>query len=423
MTAETPSRLVASRRGFLAGATGLAGAAGAALASPARASEGKHGVLPFFGPHQQGIATPAQPHTYFAAFDVTAETRGDLAGLLRTWTDAGARLTQGLALGQAAEDPAAPGADTGDALGLPASRLTLTFGLGQTLFTKDGADRFGLARRRPEAFVDLPRFVGDQLIPERTGGDLCVQACADDPQVAFHAVRQLARLADGVAKLRWVQSGFVSGAAGHETPRNLMGFKDGTMNPRPGDSETMDRHVWVGAEGGAWMRGGTYMVVRPTRIALEHWDRMKITFQEQTVGRRKVSGAPIGARGEFDPLPLDANDADGNPVIAENAHVRLAAPETNDGAQILRRAYSYDNGVSFIAERWPPWRQGMEMDVGLLFICHQRDPRAGFIRIFERMAKFDMLNQFVTPIGGGMFACPGGVTKGRYLAQDLIETA
>ena len=81
------------------------------------------------------------------------------------------------------------------------------------------------------------------------------------------------------------------------------------------------------------MKGGTYMVVRPIRIALEHWDRMTLAFQEQTVGRRKASGAPIGQAGEFDTLKLDVNDPNDNPVIAENAHVRLAAPETNGGAQ------------------------------------------------------------------------------------------
>jgi deferrochelatase/peroxidase EfeB len=422
----------ASRRRFLIGAAGVAGAAGAAGAATPRdhaalgdtaREHGRRGArLPFYGAHQQGVATPAQSHTYFAAFEVTAETREDLANLMRAWTAAAVLLTQGAPLdGGTQADPAEPAADTGEALDLSPSRLTLTFGFGPTLFTRGGLDRFGLTARRPEAFVDLPRFVGDQLIEARTGGDLCVQACADDPQAAFHAVRQLGRIADGRAKIRWVQAGFVSGADGGASPRNLMGFKDGSLNADVRDAAVMDRHVWVGEEGGAWMRGGTYMVARPTRIALEHWDRMKLAFQEQTVGRQKRSGAPIGAQHERDPLPLSANDADGNPVIAENAHVRLAAPETNDGAQILRRSYSYDNGVSFVAERWPPWRQGMELDVGLLFICHQRDPRAGFIRIFERMSKFDMMNQFVTPIGGGLFACPGGVAPGRYLAQDLFE--
>jgi len=410
-------KLVASRRGFLVGAAGLAGAA--AAVRPAAAGVTAANTLAFHGPHQAGVTTPQQAHVNFATFDITAEKREDVAALMRAWTEAGAALTAGAMLAGPPDDPASPPTDTGETRDLSASRLTLTFGFGPGLFAKDGVDRFDLSARRPPAFVDLPKFVGDQLVEARTGGDLCVQACADDPQVTFHAVRQLARLADGVAKLRWAQAGFLSrGGDPKATPRNLMGFKDGTINVAAAD---MDKFVWVGDEGGRWMRGGTYLVARPARIALEHWDRMKLAFQEQTMGRRKADGAPIGAKDEFTPLDLDANDTDGNPLIAENSHVRLAAPQTNDGAQILRRSYSYDNGLSFVAERWPPWRQGMELDSGLLFICYQRDPRTGFIKLFDRMSKFDMLNQFVTHIGGGLFACPGGVPKGRYLAQALFE--
>ena len=296
-----------------------------------------------------------------------------------------------------------------------------TFGFGPGLFSQNGVDRFGLGVHRPAALIDLPRFTGDQLVEARTGGDLCVQACADDPQVAFHAVRQLTRLADGVAKLRWVQSGFLAGYGTKETPRNLMGFKDGTINVPITDHRSLDEYVWVGDEGGAWMRGGSYMVARPIRIALEHWDRMRLGFQEQTIGRRKQSGAALGGEHEFDGLKLDAADKDGNPLIPENAHARLAAPDSNNGAQILRRSYSYDNGVSFVAERWPPWRQGMEFDAGLLFICYQRDPRTGFVKIFDRMSKFDMMNQFVTHVGGGLFAVPPGAAKGEYVGQRLLE--
>jgi deferrochelatase/peroxidase EfeB len=378
-------------------------------------------LLPFYGAHQNGIATPIQAHTYFAALDVVADKREDVAGLMRIWTDAASKLTLGQPVGPLDQDPTAPPVDSGEVRDLPPSRLTLTFGVGPTLFTKDGVDRYGLGKRRPAAFIDMPRFVGDQLVPARTGGDLCIQASGDDPQATFHAVRQLIRLADGVAKVRWVQNGFVPGYDPKVTPRNLMGFKDGTINVLVTDPVAMDRHVWVGEEGGDWMRGGTYMVARPIRIALEHWDRMKLAFQEQTIGRQKASGAPIGGVDEFTPLNLDANDKDGNPLIAENAHVRLAAPESNDGAQILRRSYSYDNVVNFVAERWPPWRQGMEFDAGLLFICYQRDPAKGFVKIFDKMSKFDMMNQFVTHVGGGLFACPGGVEKGRYLAQSLFE--
>jgi deferrochelatase/peroxidase EfeB len=315
------------------------------------------------------------------------------------------------------------GADSGEALGLPSARLTVTFGFGAGLFIRDGKDRYGLAARRPDALVDMPKFVGDQLAEARTGGDLSVQACADDPQVAFHAVRQLARLADDVAQVRWVQTGFIPSYGTNETPRNLMGFRDGTNNPSTADPKAMEEFVWVGEESPDWMRGGSYVVVRRIRIALEHWDRMKVAFQEQTVGRHKYSGAPLGKKNEFEPLDLDAADTDGNPVTPENAHVRLAAAASNDAAQILRRPYSYNDGVNFTAERWPPWRQAMEYDAGLFFVAYQRDPRTGFIKIFDRMSKFDMMNQFVTHVGGGLFACPRGLAEGEFIGQSLFERA
>src|SRR5208282_5340117 len=122
-----------------------------------------------------------------------------------------------------------------------------------------------------------------------------VQACAENPQVAFHAIRQLSRLAYDVATIRWVQAGFVSDYGPGKTPRNLMGFKDGTGNPPADDPHEMDAVVWAGDEAPAWMRGGSYLVIRRARMALEHWDRMKVSFQEQTFGRKKLSGAPLGA--------------------------------------------------------------------------------------------------------------------------------
>jgi deferrochelatase/peroxidase EfeB len=397
---------------------GLAGPS-AVLASSDTPASGRD-TVPFFGAHQAGILTDQQRHTYMAAFDVTATKRADLIALLKTWTDAAARLTTGAPVQPAAGgyDDSPPLFDSGETVGLAPARLTLTFGLGPDLFLKDGADRFGLAAQKPDALATLPRFVGDKLIDARTGGDLSVQACADDPQVAFHAIRQLARLGSGAAQIRWVQSGFLSPPDRAGTPRNLMGFKDGTQTVT--DPATF---VWAGNEAPAWLRGGSYLVVRRIRIVLEHWDQMKLAFQEQTIGRQKTSGAPIGKQHEFDALPLDANDKDGNPVIAENAHVRLANASTNNGAQILRRGYSYNDGVDFTTERWPPWRQGMEYDAGLLFVSYQRDPRTSFIPMFDKMAKFDMLNQFVTHTGGGLFACPGGTANGTYLAQRLFETA
>jgi len=377
---------------------------------------------PFFGLHQAGVATAQQANVYFAAFDLIAENRDDVIALLRAWTAASARLAQGQSAESLTDDPTAPELDSFEATGLPNERLTLTFGFGPTLFSKDGKDRYGLAKHRPDALADLPRFNGDQLVPERTGGDLCIQACADNPQVAFHAVRQLSRIAYGTANIRWAQSGFLAAQKDQSTPRNLMGFRDGTMNVPIHEASAMNQFIWAGDEGG-WMQHGTYMVARPIRIALAHWDRMKLSFQQQVMGREKHSGAPLGQQHENDPLALDKNDASGSPIIPENAHARLGAPENNEGAQMLRRSYSYDNGLSYIAERWPPWHQGMAFDAGLMFISYQRDPRTGFVKVFDKMSKFDMMNQFVTHIGGGLFACPPGAKAGGFIGQTLFDLA
>lgn len=453
-----------SRRGFLGASGGMlaaplfpgVGRAGVADANarPSARTDPEDAAVPFFGKHQAGIATPQQTHLVFASFDVTAENQSALVGLLRDWTEAAARLTAGNLAEPPSAAPCDPPSDSGDVLNLGPGRLTLTFGFGPGLFEKNGKDRYGLAAKRPAALVDLPRFNGDQLIPAYTGGDLCVQACANDSATAFHAIRQLARMAapndaasgyggkkagttaaynakPGAATLRWLQAGFLPGYPSTDTPRNLFGFKDGTQNPgRPFPAErsngrtigngSLEDAVWVGDEGPDWIRGGSYLVVRRIRMALQHWDNTALSFQEQVFGRKKTTGGPLSGGDEFAPLDLSATDTDGNPVIADNAHVRLGSAMANDGARILRRAYSYNDGLKMIAERWPPWRQGLEYDAGLIFIAFQRDPRTGFIKIFDKMSKFDMLNQFTTHIGSGIFACPSGVAHGEFIGTGLF---
>jgi deferrochelatase/peroxidase EfeB len=413
----------ATRRGFLGATAGLAATAtSSGLGGAARALEpAAPSVEPFFGAHQSGILTPQQTHTYFCAFDLKAGKREDVAKLLREWTKAAAALSKGQPVdiphvGQYGDEP-----DPADALGLPAARLTLTFGFGASLFVKDGRDRYGLRAQRPAAFVDLPNFYRDRMEPARTGGDLSVQACADNQQVAFHAIRQLSRIAYGVAEIRWAQAGFISDYGQGKTPRNLLGFKDGTGNPPIDDPRMMDAVVWVGEEGPPWMRGGSYLVARRARMALESWDRTKVSAQEKIVGRKKLSGAPLGADNEFDPIDLSSKNLRGEPAIPENSHVRLGHEAAMEGARVLRRAYSYNDGAKNILEPWPPFRREMEFDAGLIFICYQRDPRSGFIKIFEKMSRSDLLNQFVSHTGGGHFACPGGVDKDSYVGERLFE--
>jgi hypothetical protein len=110
--------------------------------------------------------------------------------------------------------------------------------VGPSLFGSGGADRFGLAHLRPAELQPLPSFQGEDLDSESSGGDLCVQACADDPQVAFHAIHVLSRIASSAAALRYTQQGFgrtSSTSRSQGTPRNQDGTDD--IRARPGVRE------------------------------------------------------------------------------------------------------------------------------------------------------------------------------------------
>ena len=403
-----------SRRQLLAGSglavAGAVAAVGLDTADAAVVGAAPVAALPFHGAHQGGIATPEQARMVFAAFDVTAADRAGLAALLATWSTAAERMTQGNAVG-GAPGPFAPPPDTGEALDLPPARLTITVGYGPTLFDQ----RFGLASRRPAALVELPSIAGDQLDPARSGGDLCIQACADDPQVAFHAVHNLARLALGSATLRYLQVGFgrtASGGAGSTTPRNLLGFRDGTDNLVTTDADAMRTFVWVGPDSDqSWMAGGTYLVTRRIRIHLEAWDRSTLSDQERTIGRVKATGAPLGSVHEHDPVELQKLDSFGEPVIPDNAHIRVAAPSTNGGAALLRRGYSFVDGVDPTTG---------ELDAGLFFICFQKDPARQFVPIQQRLAGQDALATYLVHTGSGVFACPPGTAPGSPWGHGLL---
>jgi deferrochelatase/peroxidase EfeB len=405
-----------TRRRFLgaagAGAAGIGlGAGGYLLGQETADASGKGtGSVAFYGAHQAGIETPAQDRLHFAAFDLLSEDPAELRELLREWTVAAAEMAAGEMVGDVNDVPPAPPDDTGETVGLLPSSLTVTFGFGPGLFEKPG---LGLAGRRPAVLKPLPPLPGDELNPGESGGDICVQACSDDPQVAFHAVRNLARIGRGTVAMRWSQLGFgrtSTTSRSQDTPRNLMGMKDGTANIKAEDTAAMNRFVWVGGEGPDWMRGGSYMVTRRIRMLLEVWDRASLEDQEQTIGRHKYSGAPLGGSDEFEPLPLDA-EKNGRPVIPADSHVRLAAASENDGARILRRGYSFTDGVD---------ESLGELEAGLFFICFQRDPARQFVPIQQRLGSTDALNEYIKHVGSALFAIPPGARPGGYVGEELL---
>jgi deferrochelatase/peroxidase EfeB len=408
-----------SRRGLLglagAGVVGAGvgiGADRAVMASAATGDPAAAASYPFYGAHQSGITTAAQNRLHFASYDVSGSSRAELIGLLTDWTSAAARMTAGRAVGEGAtEGPYdAPPDDTGEALDLPTSGLTITFGFGPSLFD----DRFGLSSRRPAALVDLPHFSGDALEESLVGGDLCIQACSDDPQVAVHAIRNLSRIAFGRASIRWSQLGFgrtSSTTRAQVTPRNLFGFKDGTANVRAEDGAIVDDHIWVPAGDGAdWMTGGSYLVSRKIRMTIETWDRATLREQERVVGRTKGQGAPRSGGTEFTEPDFSA-EHDGEPAIDAHSHVRLAHPKQNDGAVLLRRGYNFVDGNDDLGR----------LDAGLFFIAFQRDPRTQFIPIQLKLAGNDAMNEYLRHVGSGIFAVPPGAREGSFVGAALFS--
>ncbi len=374
---------------------------------------------PFHGDHQAGIVTPAQDRLHFAAFDVTTDSREELVGLLKAWTAAAEQMTKGEPAGETGAIDGSlylPPDDTGEALGLPASGLTITIGFGPSLFrTAGGRDRFGLADRRPAALEELPHFPTDVLDPARSGGDLCVQACAHDPQVAVHAVRNLARIGFGTVSVRWSQLGFgrtSTTSTSQSTPRNLFGFKDGTANVKAEETEALDAHVWVAAgdDPATWLAGGSYLVARRMNMTIEVWDRQPLGDQEAFVGRTKGTGAPLSGGTEFTEPDFDLPGSNDEPVIAVDAHIRLVHPDAHGGARMLRRGYNFVDGSNDLGG----------LDAGLFFLAYVRDPRVQFIPVQLAMAKSDALMEYLKVTGSALFAVPPGCAPGEYVGQSLF---
>lgn len=249
-----------------------------------------------------------------------------------------------------------------------------------------------------------------------------MQIGADDALVAFHALRAVQKAAGTAARVRWQMNGFnrTPGATAHPmTARNLMGQLDGTNNPRPADHD-FDARIFVPGPSDfatadpaqEWLAGGSYAVVRRIRMLLDDWEKLSVAHQERVIGRRKDDGAPLSGGSETTAMELDEIGPDGTPLIPSNAHARISSPEKNGGAAMLRRPFSYHDGIA--ADGTP--------DAGLLFVCWQADPFRGFVPVQRKLDRGDALAPFIRHEASGVYAVPGGVARGEYVGQRLLES-
>lgn len=396
MAETSPGRL--NRRRLLGGGAVAAGAAGIGWGAGVlahREDAPRPAIEPFYGTHQSGIATDPQSQAAFVAFDLKpGVAKEDLVGILKIWTADVARLTQGR--------PAL--ADTEPELAQRPARLTVTVGFGPKVFTVSGLDH-----RRPSWLRPLPPFAIDRLESTWSDGDLLLQVCSDEATTVSHAIRVLCRSVSSLVTVRWVQRGFRNAEPGR-TPRNLMGQVDGTVNITPGTD--FDRLVWDDGTTQPWLAGGTSCVLRRIAMTLDTWDEIDQEGRELTVGRAVANGAPLTGSKEVDEPDFAAVDENGIPIIPPSSHI-ARAHHTHDGERFLRRGYNYDDAPA----------PGQISNSGLLFAAYQRDVDAQFLPVQQRLAEFDALNVWTTPVGSSVFVIPPGVpSPGGYLGQTLFDT-
>ncbi len=400
------------RRGFLHGLVGAGIAAPLAAAVPAPAAAAGRSTAAaasysFHGAHQAGILTPAQRSAAFVSFDLTADDRGALTELMKSLTARVRFLTAGGT--PETVGITAPPSDSG-VLGptVPADGLTVTVSLGASAFD----DRYGLAPEKPHRLRTMEDFPNDDLDRAACDGDLLLQICAHHPDTVTHALRDIARATRGAMQIRWRKDGFVSPPRPSGTPRNLMGFKDGTSAPALATASAPDELVWThgGGREPGWVEGGSYHVVRVIRMLVEFWDRVSIHEQENMLGRRRDTGAPLTGTHEHDD-PHYETDPTGD-VIQMDAHIRLANNRSPEQAiqQMLRRPYNYDSGVDVNGN----------IDAGLIFACFNQDLERQFVTVQKRLID-EPLVDYISPTGGGYFFALPGVRHGAdWFASGLL---
>jgi deferrochelatase/peroxidase EfeB len=392
---------------------GLLGAAGAGALIEAQTSSGESGPgspaqqrdavqraelasrVPFDGPHQAGILTPAPAQATFAALDSLAPDVLALRESLQALTQRARQLTTGGKIGLLEVDDPPPDSGVLGPYNSP-DNLTVTVAFGASLFDH----RYGLGRRRPQSLVTMPTFSLDELDPAQTHGDILLQINANQRDTVVHTLRELLRTVRGTLQLRWTIDGF-SGAARGPTdrshPRNLFAFRDGTANPSVADPALMKQLVWAGPGEPAWASGGSYQIVRIIRMHIEFWDRVGLSEQERMIGRTRTTGAPLGGTDEFEDPRYDL-DPKGK-RIPFDAHIRLANPRTEAtaGQRFLRRGFNYHRGFD----------KAGQLDQGLIFVAFNQDPARQFAAVQRRLAS-EPMTDYISHVGGGYFFAPPG---------------
>ena len=205
-----------------------------------------------------------------------------------------------------------------------------------------------------------------------TPGDLLFHIRAKRMDLCFEVATQImARLGDAVAPVDEVH-GFR-----YFDDRDLLGFVDGTENPR---GEAVIEAVLIGAEDAAFA-GGSYVITQKYLHDLAGWNALSTEAQERIIGRTKLSD-------------IELDDAI-KPSSAHNALTTIV--EDGKEMQILR-----DN---------MPFGRVAQGEFGTYFIGYSRSPRT-IEQMLENMfvgrppGNYDRLLDFSRAVTGNLFFAP-----------------
>ena len=410
-----PEKRTLFKTALAAGAIGVAGYFSGKKQGEAAAEtqNNQHSELayPCYGEHQAGIVTPHQLFGIMCAFDVTAKDAKQLENLFRALTARIEFLTQG---GEYQDgDDKLPPAGSG-ILGkqFRPDGLTVTVGVGSSLFD----DRFGVKDKKPKHLQEMRDFPNDKLQKSWCDGDLSLQICAFSPETCQAALRDIIKNTAQFAVIRWSIDGWLPKAEpGAIAARNLLGFRDGSGNPKVEDPKVADQVLWTGVAANslnepAWTKNGSYQAIRIIRHFVEFWDRTPLQEQQAIFGREKYSGAPLGMKKEGD-IPDYAKDPEGK-AVPTDSHIRLGNPRDPEFMKkhlLFRRPFNYSMGLA----------KSGQLDVGLILVMYQANLADGFIFV-QNLLNLEPLEEYISPFGGGYFFTLPGVEKGGFLGQSLL---
>ncbi len=236
---------------------------------------------------------------------------------------------------------------------------------------------------RPEELHVFPEIRAGKRHAVSTPGDILFHIRAKRMDLCFELAMQImARIGNSVSTVDEVH-GFR-----YFDDRDLLGFVDGTENPR---GEAAVDAVLVGEEDAAFS-GGSYVIVQKYLHDLDAWNTLSTEAQERIIGRKKLSDIEL--------------DDSVKPTSAHSALTTIV----EDGKEI-----------KILRDNMPFGRAG-EGEFGTYFIGYSRSPHT-IEQMLENMfigrppGNYDRLLDFSRAVSGGLFFVPS-VTFLETVGED-----